>query len=1332
MAPPQGLVDVLPLAPLQRGLLFHALYNDRDLDVYTVQHVFEFTRPVDATALRASAAEMLRRHPNLRAGFAHEGMDEPVQFIPAEAPVDWREIDLRGFDEEERERRLLRLRREERERRFDLTRPPLIRNVLVRCSAERTVLVETHHHIIMDGWSGTLYIFELLELYRHGADPAALAPARPYRDYLQWLAQRGATNDGAGNPSIAAWREELADLSGPTLVAPPDVGRAPVMPRSHEAQVPDATVAALTALARQRGVTPNAVLSTAWALALRAHTGRDDIVFGNTVSGRPPEIPDVDSIIGLFFNTIPVRVTVRPDETVADLFTRVHRRQGELLPHHHTDLAEIQRQAGVGALFDTLYVLRNTPKDDQHARELQQAVGLERVSAADATHYPLTFVAQPGETLTISLAYRPDLFDDATARTLFDRVLTAVERIVAEPDLPVAQLDLLTEDERRAVLTTFNDTAADIPERTIPELFEEAVRQWPDRTALVCHDTQLTFAELNACANRMARLLVGYGAGPERLVALGLPRSEQAVVALFAVLKAGAGYVPLDLEHPPARLAETLTDAGPAVTLVTRASQDRVPEVAGSRRLVIDDDAIAAELAACHDHDLTDADRDAPLHLDALAYTIYTSGSTGRPKGVAVGHRGLTNMLYNHRHHIFDPVVRRAGNRVLRVAHTVSFSFDMSWEELLWLVQGHEVHLLDEEMRRDSHTLTTYCARHHIDVINVTPSYCGQLIEDGLLDSVHRPPLVLLGGEAVSEAVWERLAATPDVLGYNLYGPTEYTINTLGGGTEDSATPTVGRPIFNTCAYVLDSGLAPVAPGVAGELYIAGVGMARGYVGRPDLTAERFVANPFGPPGSRLYRTGDLVRWCDDGTIDFLGRADDQIKIRGYRVEPGEIATVLEAHPDVAQAAVVVRTDAPGVQRLVGYVVPTATAEGTDAEPIDTATVRAVAAARLPEYMVPAIVMAIDELPLTTNGKLDRDALPRPDTGDAGGREPRDEQEELLCRLFAETLGLSQVSIDDDFFALGGHSLLAMRLVGRLRKETGTRLTAGSLATAPTVARLAELLSEGGGPNDPLAPLLPLRTAGRAAPLFCVHPAAGFGWSFAGLAPYIADRPIYALQSPGLRGETIAADIDTLVDDYLGHIRTVQPEGPYHLLGWSFGGQVVHRLATRLRAQGERVGLLAILDTYPVDEARKAARAEPVPSGPQLEQEALDFLLRGSMRELPQWLHPPYSRSDVTELIRENGGVWGDFDERTLSAVVDTYRANAELMTRMSYAEFDGDLLFFAAAENPAGEAQAWHPYVAGDVDAHVVNAGHETLTGPAALSHIGPVVAKALQRSAG
>ncbi|MER5929090.1 amino acid adenylation domain-containing protein [Streptomyces sp. NPDC002054] len=1056
---PVPVADIWPLSPLQEGIHFHASYDTDGLDVYTAQDCFDFGVRLDLDRLRAACATLLARHPSLCAGITSDGLTAPVQFVgpAAEVPVPLTETDLTGLTEEQRQARLAEISDADRLRRFDLDRPPLFRLQLIRLTENTDRLMLSHHLVAWDGWSQSLFLDELLALYAAAGDDTGLRTPGSYRDYLSWL-------DGQDfDAARATWRTALAGLEEPTLVARGRGGE-PTIPRRHSLDLGADLSDRLRTSAREHGLTINAVLSAAWALVLSAAVGREDVVFGATVAGRPAEVPGADTTIGMFLNTVPLRITLRPEETVAELLRRVQSERMALMDHEYLGLAELQRAGGHGVLFDTLYVLQNFA-DEGAFRELTERHGITGVGSVDATHYPMTLIVNPAERVQFKLEYRPDLIDDDQAAATLNRYRTLVERLLGDLTAPVGALDLLLPDEHAALTAAWAASNEPVPNETVADMLAAQVARTPDAVALVFGDTALTYAELDARINRLARLLLARGAGPERTVALALPRSIEMVVALFAVLRTGAAYLPLDLDHPADRLRLMVEDTGPLCLLSTTAVAPTLRAETGplAPEVALDDPAVAAALAALPGDEITDAERPAFAHsvadrLEHPAYVIYTSGSTGKPKGVVTPYRGLTNMQLNHQVEVFDPAIAAAGGRRLRIAHTVSFAFDMSWEELLWLVEGHEVHVCDEELRRDAEALVAYCDRNRVDVVNVTPTYAQLLIEEGLLDQdeaagKHRPALVLLGGEAVSDTVWTRLAETEGTYGYNLYGPTEYTINTLGGSTADSPTPTVGRPIRNTRGYVLDAMLRPVPPGSPGELYIAGTGLARGYHDRPGLTAERFVADPFGAPGERMYRTGDLVRQRPDGLIDFLGRTDDQVKIRGYRIELGEIATALSGHPDVAHAAVIVAEQAGG-KRLVGYVVPE---EGTERGETLVQSLRDHLKAALPDYMVPAALMAVDTLPLTVNGKLDTKALPAPEfAGPGTSRAPRTPEEETLCALYAEVLGLAEgsVGIDSDFFELGGHSLLATRLVARARTALSAELAIRDLFEAPTVAEL--------------------------------------------------------------------------------------------------------------------------------------------------------------------------------------------------------------------------------------------------------------------------------------
>src|SRR5699024_1130168 len=655
-----------------------------------------------------------------------------------------------------------------------------------------------------------------------------------------WLAARDVA------ASERAWRGMLGGFDEPTLVAGAAKPAAATVPDRVESYVPAALTAALRERARECGVTLNALMNAVMGLLLAAETGRTDVVFGSTVAGRPPEVEGLDRVVGMFLNTVPVRVRLRPDETVRALLRRMQDEYVDRMDHEYLGLGEIQRATGHDQLFDTLFVLQNFKNTDEMAR-LSARHGIVSEDSLDHTHYPLAVVVSPGERLHMKIDHRSDLIDAQRARGIHERFTALLERVAAGADLPVASIPALTPAQQRDFRAGLKDTAGPLPDETVAEMLGRRARRTPERTALVCGADRRSFAELDAAVNRLARALLRRGAGPETVVALGLPRSVDTVVALFAVLAAGAAYLPLELEQPDGRLRTLLDDARPALAVTTGAVADRLAGSLPREAIVLDaGHPDAAEIAAADPGPLTPAELGAfapgtPGRLEHAAYLIYTSGSTGRPKGVVTPFRGLTNMHLNHKAAIFDPVVRAVhaadGPRRLRIAHTVSFAFDMSWEELLWLAEGHEVHVCDEDLRRDSPALVDYCDAHAVDVVNVTPTYATQLFEDGLLDGArpdgapaHRPPLVLLGGEAVPASVWTRLRETDGAgesyptLGYNLYGPTEYTINTLGGGTDESAAPTVGTPILRTRAYVLDPWLRPVPDGVPGELYIAGVG----------------------------------------------------------------------------------------------------------------------------------------------------------------------------------------------------------------------------------------------------------------------------------------------------------------------------------------------------------------------------------------------------------------------------------------------------------------------------------------------------------------------------
>ena len=1021
-----GLADVLPPSPLQDGLLFHtaAASDDDTVDIYTVQDIIDLSGPLDTRVLRASARALLDRHPQLRAGFHRLRGGQLVQVVPAAAELPWHEIDLTGRPEEAD-----RLAAAERDRGFDPAAPPLLRFLVLRMAEDRHRIVFTAHHVLLDGWSTQLLAQDLFALYRAGGDATAVPPPPAYAGYLAWLTRQDR------DASVGEWRSALAGIEQPTRVVPRTVRSGSAERTRVDLQVPEALTVRLAGLARDCGITQNTVLQVCWAALLSGLTGRDDVVFGQTVSGRPAEVPGVEDMIGLLINTVPVRIGLRPGESVRGLLERVADEQSRLIAHHHVGLADIQRAAGVGQLFDTLVVFENYPVD---RTEPAPGIAVTSAESVDATHYPLTLAVLPGPTLGLHLEYHPECFDRAAVRKLLDGFVRLLDAVTADPGARVAALDTITAEQRERVLREWNATALPAPAATLPELFAEQVARTPDATAVVCEGRELTFAELDKAANRLAHALIARGVGPERIVALLLGRSIDTVVALLAVLKAGGAYLPIDPAYPPARIAGMLADAQPALVLTTD------HDAAGFPVLRLDEVEDRPDTAP--------ATGLLPQHP---AYVIYTSGSTGVPKGVVVAHASVVNLFHSHRERLYRPTVAAAGGRALRVGHTWSFAFDASWQPQLWMLDGHALHIVTEETLRDPVLLADLVRTQRLDFIEVSPSLAVVLAKSGLITDGECPLLALgVGGEAVPAAFWRELRDLRGTECYNLYGPTESTVDALAARVADSETPLVGRPTANTQAYVLDSALRPVPPGVPGELYLGGAGLARGYLGRAALTAERFVADPFGPPGGRLYRTGDLVRWTHDGAIEYLGRVDEQVKVRGFRVELGEITAALSAHDAVAQA---VATADGG--RIVAYLVPAAGRPAPSAQDL-----RRFLLERLPDYMVPAAFVALDALPLTPHGKVDRAALPAPGPATGAGRPPRTPGEALLCALFAEVLELPEVGVDDDVFALGGHSLLMVALRARIEEETGRALPVADLFANPTPALLHEHMENRGAP----------------------------------------------------------------------------------------------------------------------------------------------------------------------------------------------------------------------------------------------------------------------------
>ncbi|MET9608864.1 amino acid adenylation domain-containing protein [Streptomyces sp. NPDC006512] len=1030
------LTEVWPATPAQSGMLFHTMLAGTSFDPYHMQMVFHLSGEVDPGRMHRAGQALLERHPNLRAAFADRADGDVVQVVTAAGtPLPWQYLDLTAAEEAERTETFERFLTEDRAAHFDTGAPPLMRLALAVLEPGRAELVMTCHHVLLDGWSLPLLMRDLLLLYASHGDPAALPRTRGYGEFLAWRARQD------DEESARVWAAELDGVEEPTLLAPRSDGAGEKGVDEIDVGLPADEARELARRAAELGVTVNTLVQGAWALLLGQLTGRQDVVFGATVSGRPPAVTDVDSMVGNFINTLPVRVEYAPGDTLAEVLGRLQNRQAGLLEHHHYGLTQIQQAAGVQSLFDTLVVFESYPIDREGlgaAAEAADGIAFTGLRPSTATNYPLALMAAADPHLQLVLQYAPGVFGREAVEALAARLVRVLRQLAADPGLKTAHVDVLEPAERDRLLAGLNDTAVPTPDVTVAGLVEAQAARTPDAVAVDAGGVSLTYRELNDRARRLARELAGRGVGPESVVAVSLPRSVDLVVGLLAVLKAGGAYLPVDPKYPSHRLAAIFGEARPHLVLTDSATVAVLPRH-DAPDLLLD----ALDLTA------DDTGPEPRVHADQLAYVMYTSGSTGKPKGVAITHANVVNGVLE----LASRVDMEPGKRLLA---GTSVNFDVSvFEIFTTLAAGGVVELVRDVLvlgERDGWNGA---------VISTVPSAFAELVDD--IAGRTRVETVVFAGEALPASLVEKVrGAFPGVRVVNAYGQSESfyaTTSTVSGGTGGPAgSAPVGTPLGNMRAYVLGPGLAPVPPGAVGELYVGG-NVGRGYHGRGELTAERFVADPYGPAGARMYRTGDLARWNAEGQLEYVGRDDAQVKVRGFRIEPGEVEATLTAHPEVDQAVVIARQGAGTGKRLVAYVVASG---GTATEDI-----RRFTAERLPEFMVPSAFVLLDRLPLMPNGKLDRSALPEPEFTGAPYRAPRNAREETLAALFAEVLGVDRVGIDDSFFELGGHSLLATRLISRARTEMGTEIPIRKVFDLPTVAALAAWHEESAAPRRP-------------------------------------------------------------------------------------------------------------------------------------------------------------------------------------------------------------------------------------------------------------------------
>jgi amino acid adenylation domain-containing protein/thioester reductase-like protein len=1056
----QNVEDFYPLSPMQQGLLFHTL-SAPDTGVYFNQLVCTFSGKLNIPVFEKVWQQVIQRHSILRTCFRWEGLKEPVQVVLRQVQLPLKYENWQGLSSSEQQQKLAAFLESNRSLGFNLTQAPLMRLALIQLTENTYQFVWNNHHLITDGWSTSLLLQEVFKLYNAfcQGEELRLESPRPYRDYIKWLHQQDLQK------AETFWRQTLSGFSAPTnLPIDKIISSNHRQIKNHatqEIKLSASQTAAMRSLVRQHQLTLNSLIQGTWAWLLSYYSGETDVVFGVIVSGRPVTLDGAESMLGLFINTLPLRINVSSETFVLPFLKQIQAKQAELSQYEYSPLVQVQGWSEVPrgmSLFDSILVFENYPVDTSK-RQLNH-LEILNVFTDQRTNYPLTVTVVPGQDLLLEIAYDSDAygglrqrFDDDAITRMLGHLRNLLAGIVANPQQRLSDLPVLTAAEKHTLLTEWNNTQTDYPQDLcIHQLFEAQVEKTPDAVAVVFQEQSLTYQELNQRANQLAHYLIKQGVSPEVLVGICIERSLEMIIGLLAILKAGGAYVPLDPVYPQERLAYMLADAQVSVLLTQESLLTNFPETP-SKVVCIDNPELIAQQPKTN-----------PINqsqLNNLVYVIYTSGSTGKPKGVMIEN----GCLVNYTQAAITEYKINSHDHILQFA---SISFDAAAEEIFpCLVKGATLVLRTDEMLTSIPYFLEICQQQSITVLDLPTAFWQQLTSELSTSKLNLPlslGLVIIGGEKASPdtvLTWQQCVGRKIRL-VNSYGPTEATVvaTTCDLSEQDFRQEIpIGKAVSNVQTYILDAHMQPVPIGIPGELYIGGKGIARGYLNQPDLTAEKFISNPF-KEGGKLYKTGDLVRYRSDSNIEILGRLDHQVKIRGFRIELGEIEAKILEHSRVQNSVVVVREGNSGDKRLVGYIVLNTQNSELENNSELSSKLRKFLKKSLPEYMIPSAFILVEQLPLTPNGKVNRRALPIPEhyclNNETNYIAPRTPTEEQLAKIWVELLKVERVSIEDNFFDLGGHSLLLTQLVFRVRQTWKIELPLRSLWEMPTIASLAQ------------------------------------------------------------------------------------------------------------------------------------------------------------------------------------------------------------------------------------------------------------------------------------
>jgi amino acid adenylation domain-containing protein len=1291
--------------------------------VYNVFFGWRLHGPLDLDAMRRAIDALVRRHEALRTTFRLDDGLRPVQIVHDSMPFEFREFDLTGLPRDEREARMWEVGNAEVSRPFDIVGGPLVRISVLRLAEDESVLIGTIDHLVWDRRSLGIFGAEVAEFYTAfvtGRDPRLPELTVQYADYAEWQPRWVA--EEVQRRQVPYWRDRLAG-SSLVLELPADKPRPPLQTFNgarYEFHLTTDLTRDIRDLARQEGSTVYVVLLAAWQLLLHRLTGQEDIVVGTTSSTRSR--PEAEALIGYFLTMLPLRTEIRAEMTFRELLRAVRTTVVDAFDHKDIpfgtllDELDVERDPSRNPVYQTSFMFVDFHEDPVTMPGLRlEALIFDNHSAKDECMLCVFDDEVLADHFFGLFEYNTDLFTEETIARMSRYLRRLLEQGVADPGRPVGRLSLVDADETATMLTDWNRTAVPVQAGLgLDDLVRRQAAATPDAIAVSCGDDRLTYAELVAEAGALAGHLRRRGAAPERVVAVCLERSCDLVVGLLGVLMSGAAYLPLDPGHPAQRLAAMTADAGAAVLLTESALRDSLAGCAGE---VVCLDLDRAAITAGEPIGPDPAARD-----DRLAYVIYTSGSTGRPKGVEITHLNLVNLVLGMAHEI--------GLRAPDVfAAVTSVSFDIAGLELYTpLMCGAEVVVVPRTVAQDGGALRELLADRGATVLQATPATWHLLTESGWRNEGGLRALV--GGEALPLGLARTLADGPGPV-WNVYGPTETTIwSTCWPIAREAEEVSIGRPIANTEVYVLDDHLDPVPVGLPGELYIGGAGVARGYHGRPGLTAERFVPDHLsGRPGARMYRTGDQVRYRADGTLVFLGRDDGQVKLRGYRIELGEIEARLAEHPDVARAVAMVREDRPGDRRLVAYV-------QARTDRLRPEELRGHLRAFLPDYMVPAVFMAVSDVPLTTSGKIDRRALPAPpaERQTADFVAPRDPVELAVAAVWEEVLGVRPIGLHDRFFDLGGHSLLVLKLMAEIERRFGRQLPVAAIFQGATVERFAHLLRAGYRQQDE-AHLVEIRPGSAGRPVFFAHPAGSEVVCYMPFARLVepADRPLHAIAPPLLRDGALPFEtFEERARVYAELIRRTQPHGPYTVAGWCYGGVNAFAIAKELEQQGEQVEL-ALFDAHPpvyVTADQEPDRADIVAALAQnLQWDYGSGLLSiDELRDLTDDEHLDY----LLDVARRGDYLPPDAGREQMTKVVDLWVANLRLVWRYRPEPLAAPFTLVLAREEDPDQFSRWAELAGGGLTVRTVDGNHYTMMREPLVTAVAAVINDARAGTAG